>query len=146
MQVIMIARLYAMYQRSRIMLIFLVIMFLVVYIACGVVMAMILRHSAGEELIFSGTHMCSFEYEADVQLLISMIWTFNTVWEVLALCLSVWIAAKHFRHLRRLGPSKGSTIRVCFTVLIKSHVLYFASFLCSSCLQLASLSPSLLVR
>jgi hypothetical protein len=71
-------------------------------------------------------HMGGYNYEGDVQLLVSMVWTLNSVWEVLALCLSVWIAVKHFRELRRLGPSTGSTIGDCFRVLIKSHVLYFA--------------------
>jgi predicted RND superfamily exporter protein len=37
MQVIMIARLHAMYEKSRIMLIFLVITFLAVNIACGAI-------------------------------------------------------------------------------------------------------------
>jgi hypothetical protein len=55
-----------------------------------------------------------------------IIWVLDFVWEVLALCLSVWIAVKHFRDLRRLGPSTGSIIGDCFRVLIKSHVLYFA--------------------
>ncbi|KAG1778950.1 hypothetical protein EV702DRAFT_1043933 [Suillus placidus] len=120
--VIMIARLHAMYQRSRVMLIFLVVIFLAVIIACGVIGAIILN---------------------DVQLLVSMVWMVNTVWEALVLCLSVWIAVKHFRDLRRLrGPSTGSTIRDCFRVLIKSHVLYFASV---SCLQLGNLSPELLI-
>ncbi|KAG2086723.1 hypothetical protein BD769DRAFT_491570 [Suillus cothurnatus] len=73
-----------------------------------------------------------------------MIWMFNTVLEVLALCLSFWIAVKHFCQLQQLGPSSGSTIRDCFRVLIKSHVLYFASFLCVSCLQLGSISSPLL--
>ncbi|KAG2341251.1 hypothetical protein BDR05DRAFT_965678 [Suillus weaverae] len=73
----------------------------------------------------------------------------NTIWEVLALCLAVWIVVKHFRDLRRLGPSTGLTIGDCFRVLIKSHVLYFAgsaraSFVCVSCLQLNYLSPELL--
>jgi predicted RND superfamily exporter protein len=40
MQVIMIARLHAMYQRSRIMLIFLIVIFLTVNITCGVLTAM----------------------------------------------------------------------------------------------------------
>jgi hypothetical protein len=39
MQVIMIARLHAMYQRSRIMLIFLVIIFLGINVACGLLTA-----------------------------------------------------------------------------------------------------------
>ncbi|KAG2348177.1 hypothetical protein BDR05DRAFT_957902 [Suillus weaverae] len=123
--VIMIARLHAMYQSSRNMLIFLVIIFLAVNIACGVITAIGLK-------------------DTDVQLLISMVWMLNTVWEVLALCLSVGIAVKHFRGLRRLGPSAGSTIGDCFRVLIESHVLYFASFVCVSCLQLSTLSPQLL--
>ncbi|KAG1778959.1 hypothetical protein EV702DRAFT_112628 [Suillus placidus] len=142
--VIMIARLHAMYQRSRNMLIFVVVIFLAVNIACGVIAAIGLKDTVGEELILSGTYTCNYGYEADVQLLVSMIWMLNTVWEVLALCLSVWIAVKHFRDLRRLGPSTRSTIGDCFRVLIKSHVLYFASFVGVSCLQLGLLSPGLL--
>jgi hypothetical protein len=125
------------------MLIFLVIIFLGVNIACGIIAAIGFKEVAAgkfylltcrtqligqtpEELILSGIHMCSYNYEGDVQLLASMVWMLNTVWEVLALCLSVWIAVKHFRDLRRLGLSTGSTIGDCFRVLIKAHVLYFA--------------------
>ncbi|KAG1812693.1 hypothetical protein EV424DRAFT_1568026 [Suillus variegatus] len=110
LDVVMIARLHAMYQGSRMMLMFLVIIFLAVNIACGVIMAIALKDSVKEH----------------EQLLFSMVWILDTVWEVLALCLSVWIAVKHFRELRRLGPSTGSTIRDCFRVLIQSHVLYFS--------------------
>ncbi|KIK42796.1 hypothetical protein CY34DRAFT_752736 [Suillus luteus UH-Slu-Lm8-n1] len=141
--VIVIARLHAMYQRSRIMLIFLVIIFVVFNIACGVLAAIGLKYVVAEEMILSGMYMCGFEDGSQVQLLFSMIWTLNTVWEILALCLSVWIAVKHFRDLRRLGPSTGSTIGDCFRVLIQSHVLYFASFAGVSCLQLIILSPDL---
>ncbi|KAG1774469.1 hypothetical protein EV702DRAFT_1047637 [Suillus placidus] len=146
--VIMIARLHAMYQSSRIILIFLVIIFLAVNIACGVIATITLKHTVGEELIISGTYMCNYGYEGDVQLLAAMIWVLNTVWEVIALCLAVWIAVKHFRDLRQLGLSTGSTIGDCFRVLIKSHVLYFASsarasFAGVSCLQLGFLSPEL---
>jgi preprotein translocase subunit SecG len=70
--------------------------------------------------------MCGYDYEGDAQLLLSMTWILNTVWEILALCLSVWIAVKHFRELRRLDPSTGSTIWDYFRVLLQSHVLYFA--------------------
>ncbi|KAG1781980.1 hypothetical protein EV702DRAFT_499148 [Suillus placidus] len=143
MQVIIIARLHAMYQGSRIILIFLVIIFLAVNIASGVITAIGLKDIVAEELILSGTYTCNNGYEGDVQLLISMVWMLNTVWEVLALCLSVWIAVKHFRDLRRLGTSTGSTIGDCFSVLIKSHVLYFASFVCVSCFELGYLSPQL---
>jgi hypothetical protein len=125
------------------MLIFLVIIFLVVFIACEVLAAKGFEYIVAgkfylvisrtqligqtpEEMILSGMCMCGHEAEGDVQLLLAMAWMLNTVWEVLALCLSVWIAVKHFRDLRRLGPSTGLTIGDCFKVLIKSHVLYFA--------------------
>ncbi|KAG2103695.1 uncharacterized protein F5147DRAFT_274543 [Suillus discolor] len=124
--VIMIARLHAMSQGSRTMLIFLVIIFLAVNIACGVMTAIALNDAGAEELILSGTYMCYYGIGGDEQLLFSMTWTLSTVWEVLALCLSVRVAVKHFRELRRLGPSTGSTIGDCFRVLIQSHVLYFA--------------------
>ncbi|KAG2114871.1 hypothetical protein BD769DRAFT_1095802 [Suillus cothurnatus] len=140
MQVIMIARLYAMYGRSKILLIFLVIIFLVVNIACGVMAAVILEHIVGEELILSGTYMCNYGLEGDDELLVLMFSTLNTVWEILVLCLSVWIAVKQLRYLRRLGRSTSSTIGECFRVLIQSHVLYFASFVGVYCLQ-----PELLV-
>ncbi|KAG2040665.1 hypothetical protein BDR03DRAFT_97821 [Suillus americanus] len=142
--VIMIARLHAMYQRSRMMLLFLVVIFLAVNIACGVIVAILLRHIVAEEMILFGTYICEYSYEEDIQLLDSIVWTLNTVWEALALCLSIWIAVKHFRGLQRLGPSTGSTIGDCFRVLIKSHLLYFACFLCVSCLQLGYLTPDLL--
>ncbi|KAG1726860.1 hypothetical protein EDD22DRAFT_961355 [Suillus occidentalis] len=141
LQVIMIARLHAMYQGSRTMLLFLVIIFLAVNIACVVLAAIGLKYIGAEEGIISGMHMCSYIVGGDTQLLVSMVWMFNTVWEVFALCLSVWIAVKHSRDLRRLGPSTGSTIGDCFSVLLKSHVLYFASFAGVSCSQLISLSP-----
>ncbi|KAG1774491.1 hypothetical protein EV702DRAFT_527316 [Suillus placidus] len=141
--VIMITRLHAMYQRSRIMLIFLVIIFLAVNIACGVTAAIVLKVAVAEELILSGTYMCTYKSAGNFQLLVSMAWVLNTVWEVIALCLAVWIAVKHFRDLQRFNTSTGSTIGDCFRVLIESHVLYFASFVCVSCLQLGSLSPEL---
>jgi hypothetical protein len=132
-----------MYQRSGIMLIFLVIIFLVVNIASVVIGAIALTYivtgkfylfilrtqligRTPEEAILSGTYLCTYGYEGDVQLLSLMVWIPNSVWEVLALCLSVWIAVRHFRELQRLGPSTGSTIGDCFRVLIRSHVLYFA--------------------
>jgi hypothetical protein len=125
------------------MLIFLVIIFLAVYIACVVLAAIALKNVVAgkfylltcrtqligqtpEELILSGTHMCGYNYDGDSSLLFSMTWILTTSWEVLALCLSVWIAVKHFRDLRRPCPSTGSTIGDCFKVLIQSHVLYFA--------------------
>jgi hypothetical protein len=132
-----------MYEKSRMMLIFLVIIFLAVNIACGVITLIGLDYVVGgklylstsrtqlivqtpEEAILSGMHMCDYGSEGDVHLFASMVWMLNTVWEALALGLSVWIVVKHFRDLRRLCPSTGSTIGDCFKVLINSHVLYFA--------------------
>ncbi|KAG2101554.1 uncharacterized protein F5147DRAFT_776556 [Suillus discolor] len=97
-----------------------------------------------EELMFSGTYMCLRGFEGDVILLNSIFWMLYTVWEVLALCLSVWITVKHFHYLRQLGPSTGSTIGDYFRVLIQSHVLYFASFMYVSCFQFSVLSPEIL--
>ncbi|KAG2364206.1 hypothetical protein BDR07DRAFT_1608350 [Suillus spraguei] len=142
--VIMIARLHAMYQRSRNMLIVLVIIFLAINIACGALTVIGLKPTVGEELVLSGRHMCNYSYGRSTLLLASMVWMLNTIWEALALCLSVWIAAKHFRELRRLGPSTGLTIGDCFRMLIKSHVLYFASFAGVSSLQLVYFSPEVL--
>jgi hypothetical protein len=53
-----------------------------------------------------------------------MTWVLGTVWEVFALCLAVWIAVKHFRDLRR--HSTRGIIRDSFTVLVQTHVNYFA--------------------
>jgi hypothetical protein len=125
------------------MLIFLVIIFLAVNIACIVIAVIGLEYfvvgklylstsrtqlivQTPEEAILSGMHMCYYGFEGDVQFLFSITWMLNTAWEVLALCLSVCVAVKHFRDLRRLGPSTRYTIGDCFRVLIKSHVLYFA--------------------
>ncbi|KAG2359368.1 hypothetical protein BDR07DRAFT_1611415 [Suillus spraguei] len=139
--VIMIARLHAMHQESRIMLISLAIIFLAINIAYGTITVIVNMYIVGEELILYGAHMCSYQSEGDSGLLGSMVWTLKTVWEVIALCLSVFIAVKHFRDLRRYGTSTGSTIGDCFRVLMKSHVLYFASFACVSCTQLIICSP-----
>ncbi|KAG2744734.1 hypothetical protein P692DRAFT_201869084 [Suillus brevipes Sb2] len=146
MQAIMTTRLYAMYQGSRKMLVFLVVILLAINIACGALTAISLKYVEGEELILSGSHVCTYYYARDVQLLISTIWILTTVWEVLALFLSIWVSVKHFRELRllRVGQPTGSIVEDYFTVLVKSHALYFGSFTAVSCLQLAYLSPSLL--
>jgi hypothetical protein len=54
----------------------------------------------------------------------TMTWILDTVWEVLVLCLAVWIAVKHFHELRQHSTS--SIMGDCFVVLIQSHVSYFA--------------------
>ncbi|KAG2126238.1 hypothetical protein DEU56DRAFT_983014 [Suillus clintonianus] len=143
MPVIVIARLYAMYQRSRRILIFLVVICLAVNIFDLANAVMTTRQTSGEELIISGTNACMIVYTDNFSPLFSITWILGTVWEVLALCLAVWIAVKHFRELRQ--HSAGGFMGDCFTVLIKSHVLYFASFVAVSCFNLIiDLSPTLL--
>ncbi|KAG2345842.1 hypothetical protein BDR05DRAFT_960139 [Suillus weaverae] len=137
----MIARLYAMYQRSRKVLIFLVVIFVAIRIANAVMVSMITMQVSGEEFILSGTYQCMIGYSGDVPLLASMTWVLSTVWEVLALCLAVWIAVKHFRELRQHSAS--GIIGDCLTVLMQTHVSYFAIFLAVSCFQIGSFSTTL---
>ncbi|KAG1905009.1 uncharacterized protein F5891DRAFT_1183673 [Suillus fuscotomentosus] len=132
--VIIVARLRAMYQGSRNIQIFLIVTFLAVTIFDGVVAIMTTMHISGEELVLSGTYQCQMHSSKDIPLLDSITWILSTVWEVLALCLAVWIAVKHFRELRQ--HSAGGIIEDCFTVLMKTHILYFASFVAVSCLHL----------
>ncbi|KAG2032559.1 hypothetical protein BDR03DRAFT_1094847 [Suillus americanus] len=139
--VIVIARLYAMYQRSRKVLVFLVVIFLAVRIANAVMAAIITVLTSGEEIVLSGTYQCMISYTRDALFLISMTWIRDTVWEVLALCLAVWVAVKHFHELRRYSTS--GIIGDCFTVLMRTHVSYFASFLAISCFQIGLFSPTI---
>ncbi|KAG1795303.1 uncharacterized protein HD556DRAFT_377275 [Suillus plorans] len=90
----------------------------------GVVTIMASMHTSGEELILSGTYQCQMKYAEHVIFLLSICWILATVWEVLTLSLAVWIAVKHFRELRQ--HSAGGIIGDCFTVLMKTHVVYFA--------------------
>ncbi|KAG1743998.1 uncharacterized protein EDB91DRAFT_1273467 [Suillus paluster] len=138
--VIMITRLHAMYQRSRKVLILVVVIFLSVNITCGVIVAITMRYTSVEELILSGTYQCIIHFEGNA-ILHSMPWILGTVWEVLALCLAVCIALKHFRELRR--QSSGGIMGDLFTVLMKTHVVYFASFVAVSCFQLSLLFPTI---
>ncbi|KAG2051455.1 hypothetical protein BDR06DRAFT_1022672 [Suillus hirtellus] len=139
--VIMIARLHAMYQRSGKMLIFLCVTFLVIKIANVAIVAMTTMQISGEEFVLSGIYKCGLDYARDSIFLGSMSWILGIVWEVLALCLAVWIAVKHFRELRR--HSTRGIIGDCFTVLMQTHVSYFACFLAISCLEIALFSPTL---
>jgi hypothetical protein len=73
------------------------------------------------EYEFSGTYLCIYGYD---KILWGVGWILGTVWEIVALCLAAWIAVRHFRELRR--RSTGPVIKTCMTVLIQSHVFYFA--------------------
>ncbi|KAG2107449.1 uncharacterized protein F5147DRAFT_837376 [Suillus discolor] len=132
--VIIITRLHAMYQRSRKILIFLVVTFLAITTFDGVNAVLMTIHISGEELVLSGTYQCTIGFRRDTLVLNSAAWILSIVWEVLTLCLAVWIAVKHFRELRL--HAAGGIIGDCFTVLMKTHVVYFASFVAVSCFEL----------
>ncbi|KAG2364646.1 hypothetical protein BDR07DRAFT_1482265 [Suillus spraguei] len=132
--VIITTRLYAMYQQSRNILIFLIVTSLVVNIFGGAVTVLSTMNTSGVELVISGSYQCSLDMSmSESSILNSMIWILVIAWEALALCLTVWIAVKHLRELRRYPV--GGIMRDCFTVLMKTHMLYFVSVVAASCLQ-----------
>ncbi|KAG1742002.1 hypothetical protein EDB19DRAFT_690627 [Suillus lakei] len=145
MEVILMTRLYAMYQQSRKMLVFSYCSFT----RCHNYLQRDRRNgtqgydNATGEPVLSNTYQCNRDYGGDAGL-DSTAWILYTAWEVLTLCLVVWIAVKHFRSMHR--PLAGWTIGDCFAVLIKTHVAYFASFVTVSCFQLGFLSPGIIVR
>ncbi|KAG1753393.1 hypothetical protein EDB19DRAFT_827369 [Suillus lakei] len=124
--------------RSRKVLIFLVAVFLAIRIANAMINAISLKHSSEEEFVLSGTYECTVGDAGDSLLLFTITWILATVWEVLVLCLAVWIALKHFRELRQ---HSAGIIEDCFTVLMKTHLSYFASFVAVSCFDIAYLLP-----
>lgn len=140
--VIIITRLHVMYQQSRKILVFLVVIFLVITGTCGVIAAIGSKYTIGQELILSGSHQCSYNFEGVSGLLDALAWVCYTLWEVLTLCLAIRIAIQHFRALR--CSSTGWTIRDSLTVMIQTHVVYFASFVAVSCFQLGFLSPGIM--
>ncbi|KAG1795379.1 uncharacterized protein HD556DRAFT_1526737 [Suillus plorans] len=143
LRVIIIARLYAMYQGSRKILIFLIFTFLADNIFDAAAAIMSTMYTSGEKLILLGTCRCQINYAEDIILLNSITWILATVWEVLALCLAIWIAVEHFHELRQ--HSAGGIIEDCFTVLMKTHLVYFASFVAVSCFHLIlEFSPAFL--
>jgi len=115
-----------------------------------------------EELDLSGIHMCAFGIEGNALFLHEITWILGSAWETLALSLAVWIAIKHFRELQ--PTSTGWAVQDCFTILMETHVLYFArwgrnlnivifcpshswhtSFFIVSCFNLLNLSPKISV-
>jgi hypothetical protein len=101
--------------------------------------------------------MCHGDFKGGAEFLAEITWILGTAWEVLALSLAIWIAVKHFRALQR--PSTGWAVRDYFTILMKTHVFYFArsgcnldairkfplnlhtSFVAVSCFELLRFSP-----
>jgi hypothetical protein len=80
-----------------------------------------------EEFVFSGIHQClTYFVGGNTPLLIGIDWEYVTglIWEVIALSLAVWTVIKHFRELRQQSRWNAQS---CFTVLIQTHVFYFAA-------------------
>ncbi|KAG2043190.1 hypothetical protein BDR03DRAFT_943087 [Suillus americanus] len=137
LNIIVISRLHAMYQRSRKMLIFLVVTFVSITIFCTTI-AVVGTNLLSIKVLLYGTQ-CVYEIDASEQLRLFEAYTVATAWEVLTLCLAIWIVVKH---LRELQPQ--STRRImgdCFTVLLKTHALYFVIFSTSSSLNIGLMSP-----
>jgi hypothetical protein len=123
------------------MLIFLIAIFLPVTISCAVLTAIENSHVSGEEFVLSGSYICQYDYKGVAELLIYMTWILCTVWEVLVLCLAVWIVVKHFREVQQL--STGGTIANCLIVLTKTHMIYFVFSVAVFSFGLGGFSPKL---
>lgn len=137
--VIMTIRIHAMYQGSKKILVFLIVVLLLCMTANGVIAAMGNINASGVEIDLSGNKMCFNINDTAGIRLIDKMFIPTLVWEVLALGLSVWIVIKHIRELRQ-SPTT-STIEDCFMVLLKSHVSYFVGFAAVSFFYLGLLSP-----
>ncbi|KAG0695168.1 hypothetical protein DFH29DRAFT_1083459 [Suillus ampliporus] len=112
-------------------------------IASGVMTVMGNIGVSGEEVIISGHQICfTVNHDAEGLNLIDEMFIPTLVWEVLALCLAVWIVIKHFREMRQ-SPT-GLTMEDCFMVLIRSHVQYFVIFAAVSIFYIGSLSPKIM--
>ncbi|OAX32961.1 hypothetical protein K503DRAFT_869856 [Rhizopogon vinicolor AM-OR11-026] len=140
LNIIMITRLYAIYQRSRRMLIFLVIMLMANTVAGVVDIAVATRNMSMKEFVLAGTYMCIYTPEGNPQPAMDEAWVFGIAWEAFVLCLALWAAVQHIRELRR--SSTGWTTGDYFKVLMKAHVLYFIAFAVVSCFNVGLLSPN----
>jgi hypothetical protein len=124
------------------MLTFLVVIFLALMITSIVITVIQHSHYLSEELVLSGTYRCVNMERLDSARLITVTWILGSVWEVLALFLALRVAVKHVCGLQQFR-STGQIIRDCFTVLIKTHVLYFVFFAAVSCFIFGSMSPEI---
>ncbi|KAG1793594.1 uncharacterized protein HD556DRAFT_462275 [Suillus plorans] len=135
----MMTRIYAMYRRSKKMLIILVVLLLAATLATAVMTAIVNIDVSWEELILSGISRC-FDYTNPAAVYLTHETLIPTlVWEMLALCLALWIVIKHFCEVRQMPTAGGS-----FMVLIKGHVVDFVCFAAVSCFNIGSLSPMLM--
>ncbi|OAX40262.1 hypothetical protein K503DRAFT_781520 [Rhizopogon vinicolor AM-OR11-026] len=126
--VIMITWLHAMYQRSKKMLVFLVVIFLAIQVTAIGVVLVGSRNVSGVEFQFvlPVTHMCGYVEGEDIVLLTMMTWILNTVWAILGLCLAVWIAVKHFLGLRRVSTTWVVQWDYFTISIVRTHVFFFA--------------------
>jgi hypothetical protein len=65
--------------------------------------------------------MCTYDWFGFVNE--TWILVLGTAWQILALCLAVRVAVKHFRELQ--AASIRWTVTDCYTILIRTHVFYF---------------------
>jgi hypothetical protein len=135
--VIMVIRIHAMYQRSKRILVFLVVVLSASTIASGVIVVVANIGVLVGEFVLLGYRECvitnsTYQDNLGYESLIP-----TATWEILTFVLAVWIVIKHFKELRQ-SPT-GSTIGDCFTVLIKSHAFYFVAFAVVACFSLISL-------
>ncbi|KAG1733602.1 uncharacterized protein EDB91DRAFT_632249 [Suillus paluster] len=137
LSVIVTIRLHVMYRRSRRMLIFLIVIFLPVTMAYGTLVAVITSNVSGEEYILSGTYMCYYNYDG-APLPMSIPWALYIVWEVIILCLAVWVAVKHFREWPLVWTTADS-----FAVLIRVPMVYFLISIAVSSLSIGYFSPDI---
>ncbi|KAG2047645.1 hypothetical protein BDR06DRAFT_71176 [Suillus hirtellus] len=136
--VIMIARLYAMYQRSRKVLVLLVVVFTAIIVANIVMLTINMRYISAEQVILFGTYQCVVENSKNLGNIPTLL---IGVWEIFTLCLAVRITLKHFRELGR--RSAGGVIRGCLTVLMKTHLSYFVGFVVVFCFSLNCFWPTM---
>ncbi|KAG1798893.1 uncharacterized protein HD556DRAFT_1525395 [Suillus plorans] len=139
--VIMIARINAMYQGSKKLRIFLVVMLLGSTIASGVMTMIGNSGVSAHEVVLSGYHMCfsdigTYMGNLTYENVISV-----AVWEIFALFLTIRIVIMHFRELRQ-SPRR-PIIGDYFTILLESHAFYFLAFAIMACLQLGTTSPNI---
>jgi len=80
-----------------------------------------------EEVVLSGTYMCNYySTNGDSQLLRDVAYICGILWEVLALCLAVWVGVQHSREMER--PWTLWNTVDCIIVLIKTHARYFIAW------------------
>ncbi|KAG2127893.1 uncharacterized protein EDB93DRAFT_195700 [Suillus bovinus] len=140
--IIMMTRIYAMYQQSKPILVFLALALVASTITSGAMLVMGNTGISGEEFVLSGYHICLVQIDTPQMNLNHEMVIPTAIWEILAFLLAVWVVILRFREMQQ--SRTGSSIGDCFTMLIKSHALYFLAFAAVACFNLGDLSPQLL--